>query len=184
MILSSPGGHRKLRLRSPKSLLSNSSSREVSAIRHSSLERQRKIHHWSLTGGSPYSNNSECGQHEETSAWYFSSNGDPEGAGGGVLAPLGDGLFSLEIERARCVPLLSSIDCKRGARKVNLGEKERRYAIWLSTKMNEIFIALEASHDYSNRHYFDSRASAQVHHFDNRASCTGYSDGQANCTIF
>jgi hypothetical protein len=51
-------------------------------------------------------------------------------------------------------------------------------------KMNEIFIALEASHDYSNRHYFDSRASAQVHHFDNRASCAGYSDGQANCTIF
>jgi hypothetical protein len=67
----------------------------------------------------PYSHTGERGQCEETSSGDFSNGGDPEGAGGGVLAPLGEGLPSLEGERACLVPLLSSIDCKRRARKVN-----------------------------------------------------------------
>jgi hypothetical protein len=42
----------------------------------------------------------------------FSGGGDLKGAGGGVLAPLGDGLPSLGEEQMHLVPLLSSIDCK------------------------------------------------------------------------
>jgi hypothetical protein len=38
------------------------------------------------------------GQREEISSRDFSSDGDTKGAGGGVLAPLGDGLPSLEGE--------------------------------------------------------------------------------------
>jgi hypothetical protein len=79
----------------------------------------RKIHHWSLHGGSPCSHTGEWGQCEETIGGDFSGSGDPEGVGGGVLAPLGDGLPSIEGERSRLVPLLSSIDCKQRARKVN-----------------------------------------------------------------
>jgi hypothetical protein len=50
--------------------------------------------------------------------------------------------------------------------------------------MKEIFIAREASHDYSNEHPFGSRAPTRVRHFKNRASCTDYPDGQANCSTF
>jgi hypothetical protein len=49
------------------------------------------------------------GQHEETSGGDVSSGGDPDGAGGGVLALSGDGLPSLEGDQARLVHLLSSI---------------------------------------------------------------------------
>jgi hypothetical protein len=42
MILPSLGGPRMSRLRSPKSLLANSSSREVSVIRHSSSEDEER----------------------------------------------------------------------------------------------------------------------------------------------
>jgi hypothetical protein len=44
---------------------------------------------------------------------------DLEGANGGVGAPLGDGLPSLEGERERLVPLLSSIVHEQKARKVD-----------------------------------------------------------------
>jgi hypothetical protein len=54
----------------------------------------------------------ERGQCEETSDGDVSGGGDPEGAGGGVSVPSGDGLPSLEGERACFVPLLSSIDCE------------------------------------------------------------------------
>jgi hypothetical protein len=46
----------------------------------------------------PYSHTDERGQREETSDGDVSGSGDPDGAGGGVLAPSGDGLPSLEGE--------------------------------------------------------------------------------------
>jgi hypothetical protein len=61
----------------------------------------------------------ERGQREETSGGDVNGGDDLEGAGGGVLAPSGDGLSSLEGKRVGLVPLLSSIDCVRRARKVN-----------------------------------------------------------------
>jgi hypothetical protein len=67
----------------------------------------------------PCSSTGEHGQCEETSGGDFRGNGDPQGASGGVLALLGDELPSLEGERARLVPLLSSIVHKSRARKVN-----------------------------------------------------------------
>jgi hypothetical protein len=51
-------------------------------------------------------------------------------------------------------------------------------------KMEEIFIAREASHDYSNGHHFGSCAPTQVCCFENCALCTGYTDDQANCPTF
>jgi hypothetical protein len=59
----------------------------------------------------PYSNTGERGRREETSGGDPSGGSDPEGAGGGVGALLGEGLPSLEGERARLLPLLSSIVC-------------------------------------------------------------------------
>jgi hypothetical protein len=67
----------------------------------------------------PYSNTSEHGWREETSDGDFRGGGDPEGASGGVLALLGKELPSLDGERARLMPLLSSIVHKPRARKVN-----------------------------------------------------------------
>jgi hypothetical protein len=61
----------------------------------------------------------ERGQCEETSSGDVNDGGDPDGAGGGVLAPSGDELPSLEGERAYLVTLLSSIDCKWRTRKMN-----------------------------------------------------------------
>jgi hypothetical protein len=58
---------------------------------------------------SPCSNTGERGQHEETFGRDISDDDDPDGAGGRVLALSGDGLPSLEGERVRLVPLLSSI---------------------------------------------------------------------------
>jgi hypothetical protein len=57
----------------------------------------------------PCSSTGERGQHEETSDGDVSDDNDLDGADGGVLAPFDDGLPSLEGERARLVPLLSSI---------------------------------------------------------------------------
>jgi hypothetical protein len=48
----------------------------------------------------------------------------------------------------------------------------------------EIFIAHEASHDYSNGRRFGDHTPTQVRHFKNRASCVGYPDGQANYPTF
>jgi hypothetical protein len=106
-------------LRSPKSILVNSSSCEVSATRPSSSEDEERSTTGAFPKDPPCSNTGERGQREETSGGDFRSDGDLEGAGGGVLASLGNGLPSLEGEREHLVPLLSSIDCKQRARKVN-----------------------------------------------------------------
>jgi hypothetical protein len=57
----------------------------------------------------PCLNTGEQGQCKEISYGDPSGTGDPDGAGGGVMAPLGEGLLSVEGERERLVPLLSSI---------------------------------------------------------------------------
>jgi hypothetical protein len=109
MILLSPGGPRTSWLRSPKSLLVNSSSCETSAMRSPSSEGEERP----TTGAFPEDPLTPTlvsgGQREETSSGDVSSGGDPEGVDGGVLAPSEDGLPSLEGERARLMPLLSSI---------------------------------------------------------------------------
>jgi hypothetical protein len=57
----------------------------------------------------PCSNTGEQGRHEETSDGDLGGGGDPDGAGGGVLASSGRGLPSTEGERSHLMPLLSSI---------------------------------------------------------------------------
>jgi hypothetical protein len=59
--------------------------------------------------GTPCSNTDEQGRHEEISNGDPGGGGDLDGAGGGVLVSLGDGLPSLEGERECLVPLLFSI---------------------------------------------------------------------------
>jgi hypothetical protein len=115
MILPSLGGPRTSRLRSPKSHLANYSSRETSAMRSPSSEDEERSSIRAFLEDPPCSHTGERGQREETS----DRDGDTEGADGGVLASSGDGLSSLEGERAWLVPLLSFIYCEQRARKLN-----------------------------------------------------------------
>jgi hypothetical protein len=109
MILSSSAGPRTWQLRLSKSLLVNASSHETSVMRSPSSEDKER----STTGAFPEdplcSHTGERRQREETSDGDISISSDLDGAGGGILAPFGDELSSLEGERAYLVPLLSSI---------------------------------------------------------------------------
>jgi hypothetical protein len=98
MILPSPGCPRTSQLRLPKSLLVNTSSYETSTMRSPSSEDEERSTTRAFPKDPPYSHTDERGQHEETSDGDVSGSGDPDGAGGGVLAPSGDGLPSLEGE--------------------------------------------------------------------------------------
>jgi hypothetical protein len=121
MILPSLGGPRTSRLRSPKM--------------NSSSEDEERYTIGSFLEDPPCSNIGEHGRREETSGGDFRIGGDLEGAGGGVLALLGDELPSLEGERARLVPLLSSIDRKPRARKVNRKQaRKMEYEILISAR--------------------------------------------------
>jgi hypothetical protein len=88
-------------------------------MRSSSSEDEERSSTGAFPEDPPSSHIGEFEQREEISSGDFSGGGDPEGAGGGVLAPLGDGLPSLEGERECLVPLLSSIDGLWRARKAN-----------------------------------------------------------------
>jgi hypothetical protein len=110
MTLPSLGSPRTLQLMSPKSLLANSSSRNVSGMRPYSSEDEEQSTTRAFPEGPPCSKTGERGRWEETSGGDSNIGGDPEGDSGGVGALLGDGLPSLEGERAHLVPLLSSID--------------------------------------------------------------------------
>jgi hypothetical protein len=59
--------------------------------------------------GPPCPNTGERGRREDISDGDPCGGGDPDGAGGGGEPPLGEKESSLEGERARLVPLLSSI---------------------------------------------------------------------------
>jgi hypothetical protein len=76
-----------------------------------------------LSRRDPCSNTGELGRCEETSGGDPSGDGEPEGASGGVGTLLDGGLPSIEGERTRLVPLLSSIVREQGARKVNPKQK-------------------------------------------------------------
>jgi hypothetical protein len=115
MTLSSPGGLRSPRLKSQKSLLTISSSHEVSGMRFSSSEEERFTTGIFLEG-LPYSRTGEQGRHEETSDGDPGGGGDPDDTGGGVEPSLDDEKPSLEGQRERIVPLLSSIVAKRRRR--------------------------------------------------------------------
>jgi hypothetical protein len=54
-------------------------------------------------------NTDEQGRREEILDENLGGSGDPDGIDGGVLVSLGEGLPSMEGERERLVPLLSSI---------------------------------------------------------------------------
>jgi hypothetical protein len=109
MILPLPGAPRMSRLRSPKSLLTNSSFYETSTMRSPSLEDEERSTTRAFSEDPPCSSTGERGQREEASSGDVNDGDDPDGADGGVLAPSGDGLPSLEGERARLMPPFSSI---------------------------------------------------------------------------
>jgi hypothetical protein len=58
-----------------------------------------------------------------------------------------------------------------------MSQKKEELRDGYQRKTKDIFIAHEASHDYSNGCHFSSRTPTQVRHFENRASCTGRPDG-------
>jgi hypothetical protein len=96
---------------------------------------------------------------------------------------LGEELPSIEGEHERLVPLLFSIAVKLRARKGNptrLKEKKEGKRDGSQRGMREIFIAREVLRRYGYR--IDSHTSTQWRRFENHASCTGYSNGKANCT--
>jgi hypothetical protein len=125
MILPLPGGPRMSWLRSPKSLLVNASFHETSAMRSPSSEDEERSTTGAFSEDPLCSHVGERGQREETSGRDVSGDGGPDGAGGGVLALSGDGIPSLEGERVRLVPLLSSIYCKWRTRKVNPSQERK-----------------------------------------------------------
>jgi hypothetical protein len=89
---------RTLRLRSPNSLLVNSSSCEVSGMIPSSFKDEDRSTTRTFSEGLPCSNTDEQGWHEEISDGDPGDGGDPDSVGGGVEPPLGDEEPSLEGE--------------------------------------------------------------------------------------
>jgi hypothetical protein len=91
------------RLRSLKSFLANSSSREVSTTSEEGP----------LTGVVPEalhcSNTGEQRRRDKTSNGDLGGGGDPDDAGGGVFALSGRGFLPIEGERSRLMHFLSSI---------------------------------------------------------------------------
>jgi hypothetical protein len=114
IILLSLGGSRMLLLRLPNSSLAKSSSHEVLAKKSSSSEDKAISITRIFPEGPPCSNTREKGRHEEISDGDPDGGGDPDGTSRGVLVSLCEGLTSSEGEHSRLVPLLSSIDGKRG----------------------------------------------------------------------
>jgi hypothetical protein len=117
MILPSPGGPRSLQLRSPKSFLANSLFYVMSGMRSSSSEERCTT--GILSEGPSCSKIGEQWRREETSDGDPGGGGEPDGIGDGVEALLDDEEPSLEGERGRLVPLLSSIVVKRRMREEN-----------------------------------------------------------------
>jgi hypothetical protein len=90
-------------VRSLKSFLANSSSREVSTTsEEGSLTRV-------VPKALSCSNIGERRRRDETSDRDPGGGGDPDGAGGGVFASSGRGFPSAEGERSHLTPFLSSI---------------------------------------------------------------------------
>jgi hypothetical protein len=78
-------------------------------MKFSSSEDKERLIIGTFLEGPPCSNTGEQGRHDKISDGNPGGGGDPDGAGGGVLASLDEGLPSVEGERSRLMPLLSSI---------------------------------------------------------------------------
>jgi hypothetical protein len=131
MTLPSSGGPRTTQLRSPKSLWVNSKSREVAAMISSSSKDEDR----SITGAfpePPCSNTGEQGWREEISNEDPGSGGDPDGASGGVLVALGEGLPFAEGEHSRLMPFFPPLVVSRGQEKGTLRQIKEMNARWLS----------------------------------------------------
>jgi hypothetical protein len=81
----------------------------MSGMRPSSFKDEDKSTAWTISEGPPCSNIDERERREEISDGDPSGGGDPDGVSGGIEPPLGEEEPSLEGERARLMPLLSSI---------------------------------------------------------------------------
>jgi hypothetical protein len=93
--------------------------------------------------GPPCSNTDEQGRREEISDGDPGGDGDPDSTGGGVKPPLDDEEPSLEGERERLVPLLSSIVAKRRRREENRKQESKGMQDGYKRKTKEIFLAME-----------------------------------------
>jgi hypothetical protein len=98
------------RLRSPKSFLASSSSREVSAKESSSPEDEARSTMGTSSEGPSCSHGGKQRRRDEVSGGDCIGGGDPERDGGGVEALLGGEDPTLEGERERLRFFLSSID--------------------------------------------------------------------------
>jgi hypothetical protein len=136
MTLPSPGGPRRPRLRSSKSLFEKSSSYEVSGKISSSYEERSTT--GILSDGAPCSKTGEQWQREETSGGDPGGGDDPDGADGGVETLLGEEDPSLEGERGLLVPLLSSTMFKRIMREENPKRKVKNCKMTISTRWSYI----------------------------------------------
>jgi hypothetical protein len=104
-------------LRSPKSFLASSSSREVSVTKSSSPEDEARSTIGTGSEGPPCSHGGKQRRSDEVSGGDCIGGGDLERDGGGVEALLGEEDPSSEGERGRLRFFLSSIDLKRRERK-------------------------------------------------------------------
>jgi hypothetical protein len=142
MILPSSGGPRMSRLRSPKSFLASSSSREVSATESSSPEDEARSTTRTGSEGPPCSHRGKQRQRDEVAGGECVGRGDPERDGGGVEALLGEEDPSSEGERGRLRFFLSSIHRKRRVRKtLSAGY---RCARWMATQDDEDIYSLRS----------------------------------------
>jgi hypothetical protein len=131
------------RLRSPKSFLANSLSREVSATESSSTEDEARSTIGTGSEGPPCSHGGKQRRRDEVSCGDCIGGGDPERDGGGIEALLGEEDPSSEGERGRLRFFLSSIDLKRRARKtLSAGY---RWARWMATQDDEDTYSLRSA---------------------------------------
>jgi hypothetical protein len=128
------------RLRSSKSFLASSSSREVSAKKSSSPEDEVRSTIGIGSEGPPCSHGGKQRRRDEVSGGDCIGGGDPDKDDGGVEALLGEEDPSLEGERGRLRFFLSSIDLKRRERKtLSAGY---RCARWIATQDDEDIYSL------------------------------------------
>jgi hypothetical protein len=109
-------GLRMSRLRSPKSFLVNSASRDVSAMKFSSSEDKERPIIGAFPEEPSCSKTGEQGRREEISDGDPGGGGDLDGVDRRVLVSLGEGFPSGDGERSRLMSLWSSIDGEHRAR--------------------------------------------------------------------
>jgi hypothetical protein len=139
-------------------------------MRPSSSEDEDRSTTGTFSEGLPYSSTGNQGWREEIFDGDPSGGGDPEISDGGIEPPLGEEESSLEGERERLVPLLSSIVAKRRERERKPKQSQEGMRDGYQCKTKGVFIAHEVPHSYNNGHHFGSYAPTRVHGFENRVS--------------